>query len=144
MRGFLPLALSTLLLLVACAGPGTEVGDVPADPLQALRGKVWVVEDIDHRGIIDMSRVTIEIDAGDRAGGRASCNRWFAPVTSADGGIRFGRAGSTMMACGESLMNQEQRFLATLARVRRFEIDATGALLLSGPDDAWLKAYPES
>ncbi|HSG88908.1 MAG TPA: META domain-containing protein [Pseudomonadales bacterium] len=144
MRGFLPLVLSTLLLLVACAGTGPDSADVPDDPFQPLRGKVWIVEDIDHRGIIDSSRVTIEIGADDQAGGRASCNRWFAPVTSADGGIRFGGAGSTMMACGEALMNQEQRFLATLGRIRSFEIDGTGALLLTGEDGAYLKAYPES
>jgi len=41
-------------------------------------------------------------------------------------------------------MNQGQRFLATLVRVRSFEIDATGALLLSGEAGAYLKAYPES
>jgi heat shock protein HslJ len=148
MRRTLPLALLGLLVLAGCAGSGAGTGTgqsaEAADPLKALRGKVWVVEDIDRRGIIDMSRVTVEIDGDDRAAGRASCNRWFASVTSVDGGISFGQAGSTMMACAPSLMDQEQRFLAALARITSFEIDATGALLLTGDDGAYLKAYPES
>ena len=144
MPRLVPPALAALFFLSGCAGSETVVGGAVVDPLMALRGKIWIVEDIDRGGIIDMSRVTIEIDGANRAAGRASCNRWFAAVAATEAGIAFGQAGTSRMACAEALMNQEQRFLATLARVRSFGIDATGALLLSGEDGAYLKAYPES
>lgn len=42
--------------------------------------------------------------------------------------------GTTMMACPEALMNQEQKLLSLLAQVKSYAIDTTGALVLTTTD----------
>ncbi len=54
--------------------------------------------------------------------GNSGCNRYFTPVTPGDnpGMISTGMAGSTMMACPDSIMKIEQRFLSLLAGINKF------------------------
>ena len=119
------------------AGCGGEAIDL-------LAGREWVVEDLDGGGIIDRSRITIEFepDTG-RVFGRGSCNRYNAGFSLTGEGISFSGAAATMMACPEALMDQEQKFFRILAGVNRFDIDATGALRLSGTAGT-MKAYPDT
>jgi heat shock protein HslJ len=106
-------------------------GGQPAD---LLTGPDWVVEDIGGRGIVDRSRVTIAFLPDGRAAGTAGCNRYFTSYTLTGEGIGFDPAGSSMMMCADALMTQERRFLEALEAAAAFDIDATGALLLKGPD----------
>ena len=46
----------------------------------------------------------------------------------------MGPIASTMMACAEPLMDQEQHFLGVLAEVRSFAIAPDGALSLRAAD----------
>lgn len=79
------------------------------------------------------SPATLEIVDG-QAVGTTGCNRYFAAVEfGLDGLVGFGPAGSTMMYC-EGAMDQEQRFLATLAGVTSFHMTADGLLVLGGSD----------
>lgn len=119
------------------AGCGGEAIDL-------LAGREWVVEDLDGGGIIDRSRITIEFDPETgRVFGRGSCNRYNGTYTLSGEGLSFGGAAATMMACAEALMNQEQKFFRILAGINRFDIDATGALLLSGSAGT-MKAYADT
>jgi len=114
----------------------------PAADLAAVR---WVVEDIDGGGVIDRSRVTLEFDGEGRLSGHASCNRYTASYTRDGDGLTIGPAATTRMACPPALMNQERSFLDALAQVRRWAVDASGALVLAGEngDDRLVRArYP--
>jgi heat shock protein HslJ len=114
------------------------------EAIDLLAGREWVVEDLDGGGIIDRSHVTLEFDAeSGRVHGLASCNRYNAAFSLTGEGISFSGAAATMMACPEALMNQEQKFFRILEGVNRFDIDQTGALLLSGTAGT-MKAYPTS
>ncbi len=64
---------------------------------------------------------TITFEDG-RASGYAGCNRWFASVTRAGDALRFGQAGATRMACAESSMAAERRFLAVINSTRSARI----------------------
>ena len=125
---YLPIAI-VATLVTGCANQHEQP---PFDELNELTAHEWVLEDINNQGIIDNSRVTLNFGDEGRVAGRASCNRYFA-VYSVDGDtLNIQQAATTMMACPEALMNQERRFLDALQGVHSFEIDATGALVLTG------------
>lgn len=102
---------------------------------ESLVGSVWIVEDIEQRGVIDFARATLEFPEAGRVVGRGSCNRFFGGVTLTDAAIAIGPLGTTRMACAEAVMNQEARYLDALRRARRFTVDGT-FLRLYGPADA--------
>lgn len=114
------------------------------EPIDLLAGREWVIEDIAGGGIIDRSRVTMVFDAeARRVSGLASCNRYTGGFVLTGEGLSFGNVAGTMMACPEALMRQERKFFQVLEGVNRFDLDGTGALLLSG-ENGTLKAYPTS
>lgn len=113
-------------------------------PLSLLTGRNWIVEDLDGGGIIDRSRISIGFSAEEsRAYGLASCNRYTAGFTLTGEGLSFTHPAATMMACAPALMAQEQRFFGILQAVTSFDIDATGALILSGSGGT-MKAYRDT
>lgn len=123
---------------------GTRLDGCGGEPLSLLTAHTWVVEDLDGGGIIDRSRITLAFsDYDGRLYGLASCNRFMAGFSLSGEGLSISQAASTMMACAESLMNQEQKFLKILGAVSNFDIDDTGALVLSGPGGT-MKAYPDT
>ncbi len=64
----------------------------------------------------------IEFEDG-QATGHGSCNRLFGPYeVSENGDLSFGEMGTTMMACLDAVMQQEQAFLAALASVDAYSI----------------------
>ncbi|MBL37344.1 MAG: hypothetical protein CMP07_02935 [Xanthomonadales bacterium] len=101
-------------------------------PSSLLAGREWVVEDLDGRGIIDSSRITLEFDSDGRVSGGASCNRFTAQYTLTGEALTIESAATTRMACPEALMNQERRFLEILEGVVHFDLDTSGALVLQG------------
>jgi heat shock protein HslJ len=110
------------------------------DAASLLTGRTWVVEDIAQTGIIDSTRVTLGFGPDGRVAGSGGCNRWFAGYDLTGETLTIGQAGSTMMACPEAIMAQEQRFFAALGEVTGFDIDETGALLLRSPDGVLITA----
>ena len=101
------------------------------NPLDLLTEKEWVVEDIAKSGIIDNSRVTINFDSEGRAYGISSCNSYSAAYELTGETLTFKAPMGTLKACAPALMNQEQKFLDTLSKVTRYDIDGYGALILT-------------
>lgn len=113
------------------------------EPLSLLTDREWVIEDLDGQGIVDQSRITLQFFAQDgRVAGTASCNRYHGGFTLTGENLTFQHPASTLMACPEALMHQEQTFFRILAAVTGFDIDATGALVLSGPEGT-MKGHAE-
>jgi heat shock protein HslJ/membrane-bound inhibitor of C-type lysozyme len=109
-----------------------------------LTGPVWVVEDIMGRGVVDAARATLDFRPDGRLVGRGSCNRYTAAYELTGEGLTISPGASTRMACAEALMDQESRFFAAMAEVARFDLDATGALLLLALDGTVaIRAMPE-
>ena len=113
---------------------GRELTGCGGEPVSLLTGNEWVVEDIDRKGIIDNSRASLNFGDDGRLYGRASCNTYSAKFTLTGEGLSVTNVVTTEKACAPSLMDQEARFLAALQSVQRFEIGATGELILSGPE----------
>ncbi len=118
MRALLPILLGASLL--GCASPGPH--------LQYEHS--YRVEWIGERPLIDRSHLSITFGADGRAYGSAGCNHWFAGYTGVEGQLRFDPPGSTRKGCAPALMEQEQRFLAALAQVQRWDFNAIGQLQL--------------
>lgn len=111
--------------------PDRRLSGCGGDPADLLRGD-WVVETIAGQGIAAGSRVTLDFD-GTELGGEASCNRYATTFAIGGEGVSVGQIAATKRACEERLMDQEGRIFRALASVGRFDIDASGALLLYDP-----------
>jgi heat shock protein HslJ len=68
---------------------------------------------------------------GDKVGGKAPCNRWFASNEAAFPDLAISRIGATRMACPD--LDKEQAFFDTLQAMQRAELDQ-GHLYLIGPE----------
>ena len=117
------------------------VSKTPVAPTAELEGVTWqLIAFLDANGMLYMPGVesTITLQDGE-AGGQGGCNMFFAPYTLEGDRLSFGPAGSTMMACEERVMAQEQAFLANLEKIASYQIvanqlhmaDADGAVLLA-------------
>lgn len=125
---------------VTVAVGGRTLTGCGGDPATLLRGAEWVVEDLRGGGVVDRSRATLAFAADGRVSGRGSCNRYTASYSLTGEGMTVSKPASTMMACAPALMQQEQRFFDLLAQVRRFTIDAGGALVLHAADGGTITA----
>jgi heat shock protein HslJ/uncharacterized lipoprotein YbaY len=113
---------------------GRKLAGCGGDPAALLRGREWVVEDIDGKGIVERSRATLNFGADGRVSGRASCNTFTAQYTLTGEGLTVSKAAGTMMACASALMQQETLFLDVLQNVHRFDLNPDGALVLQTDD----------
>jgi len=102
----------------------------------SLFDRSWIAEDIDGRGVIDNAQSTLSIAPDGRVTGNSGCNRFFAQAEVTGNKVKFGKAGATMMACPEALMDQERKFFAALEKAASFRIDGQGKLFLVDADGA--------
>ena len=101
-----------------------------------LTGREWIVEDVDNKGVIDNTQMSLNFTNDGLLGGRAACNQYTTSYQISGEAI-----ASTQMACPPALMNQDNQFLEVLGDVARFDIDDTGALLLITSDNRTIKAH---
>jgi putative lipoprotein len=95
----------------------------------------WLAERIRDGGVIDRIQTILEIAPGGVVSGTGGCNRMGGQATISRDTIAFGEIVSTRMACAPPVMDQEQRFFAALAQVRRWRFDpATRKLILLDAD----------
>jgi heat shock protein HslJ len=115
--------------------PPAESEDMGNLSVGALQGTSWTLSEqigMDGKKRVPQGSSGASFEDG-RISGSAGCNRYFAKVEDRGRGvISIGPVGVTRMACPQPLMDQEQSFLDTLARVDRFGFQL-GDLVLSGP-----------
>ena len=105
-----------------------------------LLGAEWKIESIADGGVIDNSPGSLLFMADGKLAGNATCNRIVGSYSSQGAELKIEPLGTTMMACPEALMNQEQKLLGLLAKVKSFAIDKTGALVLTSSDGSTILA----
>jgi len=113
---------------------GASLRGCGGDPADVLIGGEWIVEDINHEGVIDNSRATMIFDDDGRVFGSGSCNSYSGTYEITGEGVTFGPIAATKKACAMALMDQEMKFFAVLASAQRFEINEKGALVLIGDE----------
>lgn len=90
---------------------------------QIIQSNTWVLQDENGNAKgFNGQDVTMKFtqDNGLQAVGFAGCNNYFSSVTLQPENIKFGQAGSTMMACPD--MESEQAFLDLLSQVNGYEV----------------------
>lgn len=122
------------------APPAEASADAPAPDASQLLGEEWLIEDIAGAGVVDDTQATLQFLPEGKLAGNATCNRIIGSYEVVDGRLTLGPAGTTMMACPEALMNQEQKLLGLLPQVESFRLDDTGALVLSAADGTTITA----
>jgi len=100
----------------------------------SLFDRTWIAEDIDGKGVIDNAQSTFSVTPDGKVTGNSGCNRYFAQAEVKDGSIKIGKAGATMMACPEALMDQERKLFAALEKTASFRIDDQGKLFFVDAD----------
>ena len=101
--------------------------------LESLWGPEWILSEL-GRGepVPDATEIMISFH-DDKVTGRGGCNRYFAAVTGdAPGELVFSGMGATRMACPESAMDLERRYLNILAGASSYRF--LGGRLVVGCD----------
>jgi len=77
----------------------------------------------DETPVVAGSTVTLEFEANGQVGGSGGCNSYGGKYQVQDGTISFGEIVSTLMACtDERVMQQEQQYLGALQSAGQFEL----------------------
>lgn len=109
-------------------------------PQSLLTDREWIVEDVDNKGVIDNTQMSLNFTIDGLLGGRAACNQYTTSYQVSGEGLSTQAIAATQKACPPALMNQDDHFLEVLGDVQRFDIDETGALLLYTSDDRSITA----
>ena len=121
-----------IAVLSACSSvPGTQL-----QPLQSYQ-----VEWIGERPLIDRSMLTLTLGDNNQASGLAGCNNWMAEYQLSGDRLSLHNIATTRKLCAPALMEQEQRFLAALATVQRWEFAEHQQLLLWPEQGAPIKLW---
>jgi heat shock protein HslJ len=119
-------AAALALLLAGCPSAPEHAGQGAA----TIVGPVWVAEEIAGTAAGAEAPVTLQLGADGNASGRGGCNGYGGPYSLAGDALHFGGLAATRMACAPALMDQEQRYFDTLAKVTHYAVADDGALLL--------------
>lgn len=123
--------LATLLMV---AGIGWPASAQVSDPV--LAAGPWHVIEID--GAPATFDETILID-GDRASGKAACNRFAGNVHQAGSAIEFSAIATTRMFCA-GRMDAEARFLGAMEAVKAFAITGSTISFSAGDGHVVIRA----
>lgn len=121
----------------------TTLAGCAGKPVQLETERVYRVEWIGERPLIDSSHLTITFGEDGRAYGNAGCNHWFASYTRDGDKLTFSEAGSTRKLCAPALMEQESRFLQSLNTIERWDISPIEQLRLWPASGKPIRLWPD-
>ncbi|ROU03373.1 META domain-containing protein [Histidinibacterium lentulum] len=108
-----------------------------SEPFEAPTAGTWQIDQIDGAPTIPsfegrLPHLTLTEDG--RIAGSSGCNRFMGQITvEADARVEIGPLASTMMACSDPLMAQEQALFAALESAQAAGLVSEGVLqMLSG------------
>ena len=113
-------ALLAGALLTGCCQKCRKSREAAARPIQGI---VWHLVEFDGKAVDAPDKYELSFLADGRVAGIGECNRFFGSyqVTNANGGIKIGPVGSTMMACLDP--NIETEFFRMFENVHLYHLD---------------------
>lgn len=99
-------------------------------PAAGLVGPEWIAVEIAGQAAADDPKSTITFTAEGRAFGSGGCNSFNGNYTADGNSFGIGNLATTLRACAEPILTQEQRFHQALRDARSFRIES-GELILS-------------
>lgn len=111
--------LSGLALALFLITPAFADGAAPG---QDLIGTSWTVRTLAGAPVAENVETTLEVRA-DGIGGKGGCNSYGGGFETLPGGIAFTQVFSTMMACPEPAMTQEQDWFQALEKTGQYRLE---------------------
>ena len=112
-----------------------KVGDIDESAGdETLVGTSWKLQDLQGTRVLGQVEATLSFPEVGLVAGNATCNRFFGTVEIKGNNMKFGPLGSTKMACADSVMNQETKYLQALHEVEEFTIQEPDHILLLKSD----------
>jgi heat shock protein HslJ len=120
------------ILLGGCGPKAAEQTTTPVPPAASaeLAGTRWALEGSGDKGAD--SKTTLEFLEDGKMSGFAGCNRMTGTYAVSGNRLTFGAIATTRKLCPPAMMDPETKYLAALARARRFALDEAGRLSISG------------
>jgi heat shock protein HslJ len=137
------LAGLTILVVAACDSTGSGTNTTPEPTAAAdLAGTSWTLVSVGGAPVVEGSAAHLAFGLDGNANGSTGCNSLNGTYTVDGAALTVGPLATTRMACEENLMAQEAAVLEALASVSGWEIDADGALHLTGGTELVLEPTP--
>jgi heat shock protein HslJ len=111
--------LFPVLLFGLWACGGSEPAQVTSEQ---LIGTEWQLADLGGGGVVADVQTTLFFPEEGRIGGGGGCNQYFGEYRLDAEGFHVQGVGATRMACPETVMDQEDRFLKALEGAERIEL----------------------
>ncbi|WP_076416198.1 META domain-containing protein [Shewanella sp. UCD-KL12] len=112
------LIATSLFGLAACQ---STVNEPPKEQQIALTG-TWQIEAIAGKAVIDYSPAQLIFSEDGKLSGNNSCNNFFGSYIVEGSSISLTPAGSTMKACVDALMAQEQQVMTNMPEVSSLQL----------------------
>jgi heat shock protein HslJ len=150
----IPLVLLVCVALLATLIAVSACGSAEAQDPSLLSANPWTVTRFDDGNgnlrPVDLPQaerafgLTLEFPTSKRLAGFSGLNNFSAPYEAQeDGSMTIGVLAATKMAGSPELMNQEQAFFDTLARVAAYRLEAGGLTLLDETGEPLVRARPQ-
>lgn len=107
--------------------------DDPNNPESSVLAGSWKVSQIDGSDVVAGSSVTIVVGPNRQLSGSNGCNTYRGQFKVGADGIEIGPMATTMMACPENIMKQEQLFGGILSQVITVAFKGEDAVAFSDP-----------
>jgi heat shock protein HslJ len=101
------------LTVAACVGGSSK---------QILTGISWRLTSLNGQAVLPDTFINAEFDDGGNVGGTNGCNRYSGPYQAGSSSISIGPLMSTMMACPDMVMEQEQAYMTALQSASTYKI----------------------
>jgi heat shock protein HslJ len=119
---------------VSVAFGDREFDGCGGEPASLLQGNNWVVTELAGRAVLAEPIISVTFSDDGRLSGNASCNQFGADYRLTGEGLEISKGMSSMMACEDAVMQQEQAFMELLRAISRFSIPGEGTLVLHSND----------
>ena len=121
---------------VTVEAEGTTFSGCGGTLASRLTGPEWTIAEIGGQPAAGRAPVTLRFEEGGRTGGQGPCNVYGGEWRLDGERLVFGRMFSTMMACPEPAMSQEQALHRLLQTARAWRIGEQGELVIEGEGGA--------
>jgi heat shock protein HslJ len=116
--------------------PATAATQAAVADNRLLAANPWVLDTMFSKGtqenLVSGTLVTARFNPDGIMNGNAGCNDYFAPYVVSGKSLKIGEVGSTLKACGEpGIMDQETTYLAVLQTTSTYTVSTDNSLLLS-------------
>jgi heat shock protein HslJ len=129
----LVLGLSALILAVTSCGASQSGSG-------GLTGKVWALADLMGKPLVAGTNITAEFGSEGKVSGSSGCNQYNGTYTVSGKNITVTPTASTLMACDQAVMDQENAYLDALGQAKTYAVTGD-QLTLAGAAKSGLAVY---